>query len=90
MSTAGDASPLDLPPEADAVEQRQPIFDEGQPDETPEAQPLDATEADLVEQGASVPGEHSLPSVSLPADADPADALEQRQLVEPGDEDRRG
>ncbi|MGN9893539.1 hypothetical protein [Micromonospora sp. L31] len=81
--------PFDVPPEADALEQRQPLLDEGQPDEPPEPQPRDATEADLAEQGASVPGEHALPSTSLPEDATAADALEQRQVVGPGDEDRR-
>ncbi|MGK5518117.1 hypothetical protein ACSNN9_02045 [Micromonospora sp. URMC 107] len=89
MTDSEDPSPLGLPPEADAVEQRQPLLDEGQPDETPKAQPLNATEADLAEQGASVSGEHDLPAGDLPADANPADALEQRQLVERGDEDRR-
>ncbi|MEV0810479.1 hypothetical protein [Micromonospora sp. NPDC050200] len=81
--------PFDVPPEADAVEQRQPLLDEGQPDQPPEPQPLDSTEADLAEQGASVPGEHDLRAASLPEDATAADALEQRQELGPGDEDRR-
>ncbi|MGK5444128.1 hypothetical protein ACSNN7_20240 [Micromonospora sp. URMC 105] len=81
--------PFDVPPEADAIEQRQPLVDEGQPDVPPEPQSADATVADLVEQGASVPGEHDLPAVTLPEDATAADALEQRQVVGPGDEDRR-
>ena len=90
MTIGGDdGGPLDLPPEADAVEQRQPLLDEGQVDETPSAQPSNGTEADLAEQGVSVPGEHPLPSGPLPADATAADALEQRQVVGPGDEDRR-
>ncbi|MBM0224154.1 MULTISPECIES: hypothetical protein [Micromonospora] len=89
MTIGRDDNPLELPPEADAVEQRQPLVDDGQPDETPAAQPESATEADLVEQGESVIGEHRLPATTLPADANAADALEQRQLVEPIDEDRR-
>ncbi|MGS2618995.1 hypothetical protein ACVCAH_31370 [Micromonospora sp. LZ34] len=81
--------PLDVPPEADAIEQRQPLLDEGQPDQPPPPQPADATEADLAEQGAAVPGERDLPATPLPEDATAADALEQRQPVELGDEDRR-
>ncbi|WP_405425617.1 hypothetical protein [Micromonospora sp. NBC_00617] len=81
----GDEFP---PPEADAAEQRQDAFDVGPPDRVSGDIDPEASEADLAEQGALPAG--TLEEVtSLPADANPADALEQRQEIPARDEGRR-
>ncbi|MGC4759471.1 hypothetical protein [Micromonospora trifolii] len=81
----GDTFP---PPEADALEQRQDAFDVGPPDRVSGDVDPEAAEADLAEQGAFPAG--TLEEVtSLPTDANPADALEQRQEIPARDEGRR-
>jgi hypothetical protein len=81
----GDPFP---PPEADAQEQRQSAVDYGPPDRVSGDVDPEAFEADLAEQGALPAG--ALEDVtSLPADANPADALEQRQEIPTRDEGRR-
>ncbi|MEU8183270.1 hypothetical protein AB0B85_06785 [Micromonospora sp. NPDC049044] len=81
----GDTFP---PPEADAHEQRQNAVDYGPPDRVSGDVDPEASEADLAEQGALPAG--ALEEVtSLPADANPADALEQRQEIPTRDEGRR-
>ncbi|WCN83408.1 hypothetical protein [Micromonospora sp. LH3U1] len=81
----GDPIP---PPEADALEQRQDAVDYGPPDRVSGDVDPEASEADLAEQGALPAG--TLEEVtSLPEDANPADALEQRQEISTRDEGRR-
>ncbi|MFG1894772.1 hypothetical protein ACGFIP_12210 [Micromonospora zamorensis] len=81
----GDTFP---PPEADAQEQRQNAVDYGPPDRVSGDVDPEASEADLAEQGTLPAG--TLEEVtSLPADANPADALEQRQEIPTRDEGRR-
>lgn len=82
------ADPLRQPPEADALEQQQDETVVGPPDTVEEAVP-EASEADLAEQGVIVPDQGGMPT-SLPADANPADAMEQREDIPIPDEDRRG
>ncbi|MFG1871781.1 hypothetical protein [Micromonospora arborensis] len=81
----GDTFP---PPEADALEQRQNAVDYGPPDRVSGDVDPEASEADLAEQGA-LPGGTLDDATSLPADANPADALEQRQEIPTRDEGRR-
>ncbi|MEV4119830.1 hypothetical protein [Micromonospora sp. NPDC049645] len=89
MSTYRDEQDSALPPpEADALEQRQDAFDVGPPDRVSGDVDPEAAEADLAEQGAYPAG--TLEEVtSLPGDANPADALEQRQEIPTRDEGRR-
>ncbi|RKN47736.1 hypothetical protein [Micromonospora endolithica] len=87
MSTYQD-DPLRRPPEADAVEQRQDAIDDGPPDRMSGDVDAEASEADLAEQG-SLPASTLEDVTSLPADANPADALEQRQQIPTRDDDRR-
>ncbi|MEH1164258.1 hypothetical protein V6V47_02595 [Micromonospora sp. CPCC 205539] len=89
MSTFRDEQSDPLPPpEADALEQRQDAFDVGPPDRVSGDVDPEAAEADLAEQGALPAG--TLEEVtSLPEDANPADALEQRQEIPTRDEGRR-
>ena len=87
MSTYQD-DPLRRPPDADAVEQRQEAIDDGPPDRMSGDVDPEASAADLAEQGALPAG--ALEDVtSLPADANAADALEQRQQIPTRDEERR-
>ncbi|MBM7493539.1 hypothetical protein JOD64_004761 [Micromonospora luteifusca] len=81
----GDTFP---PPEADALEQRQNAVDYGPPDRVSGDVDPEASEADLAEQGA-LPGGTLDDATPLPADANPADALEQRQEIPTRDEGRR-
>ncbi|MGC4748255.1 hypothetical protein ACLQ28_21765 [Micromonospora sp. DT201] len=81
----GDTFP---PPEADALEQRQNAVDYGPPDRMSGDVDSEASEADLAEQGA-LPAGTLDDATSLPADANPADALEQRQEIPARDEGRR-
>ncbi|MCO1598941.1 hypothetical protein M8C17_27690 [Micromonospora sp. RHAY321] len=81
----GDTFP---PPEADALEQRQDAVDTGPPDRMSGDVDPEATEADLAEQGA-LPGGTLEDATSLPADANAADVLEQRQEIPTRDEGRR-
>ncbi|MEV4198406.1 hypothetical protein [Micromonospora globbae] len=86
--TVDPDDPLREPPEADALEQRQPVVDDAQQDVTPTTPPVEASEADVAEQGSPPPGEQD--SLTwLPEDANPADALEQREAIIPDDEDHR-
>jgi hypothetical protein len=87
MSTYQD-DPLRRPPDADAAEQQQDAVDDGPPDRMSGDVDPEATEADLAEQG-SLPAGTLEDVTSLPADANPADALEQRQQIPTRDEDRR-
>lgn len=80
--------PLREPPEADAVEQRQTVDDDPDVEPAPTRLPPEATEADVAEQGAEVPGERDGSPPTLPGDANPADVLEQRATITP-DEERR-
>ncbi|TNH24698.1 hypothetical protein FHG89_24540 [Micromonospora orduensis] len=89
MSTYPDDQGAPIPPpEADAVEQRQDAFDVGPPDRVSGDVDPEASEADLAEQGA-LPAGTLEEGTSLPAYADPADALEQRQEIPARDEGRR-
>ncbi|KOX12279.1 hypothetical protein ACWD6L_25100 [Micromonospora profundi] len=89
MSTYRDEQDATFPPpEADALEQRQNAVDYGPPDRMSGDVDPEASEADLAEQGALPAG--TLEEVTtLPADANPADALEQRQEIPTRDEGRR-
>ncbi|WP_422739285.1 hypothetical protein ACN263_08635 [Micromonospora sp. WMMD729] len=89
MSTYRDEEGGGFPlPEADAAEQRQDAFDMGPPDRVSGDVDPEAAEADLAEQGA-LPAGVLEEATSLPADANPADALEQRQEIPARDEGRR-
>ncbi|MGK5741061.1 hypothetical protein [Micromonospora sp. URMC 103] len=86
--TVNPDDPLAEAPEADAVEQRQPVVDDSEQDVTPTTAGGDATEADVAEQGSPPAGEQDS-LTALPEDANPADALEQRESIIPPDEDHR-
>ncbi|MFI7606535.1 hypothetical protein ACIBTV_15550 [Micromonospora sp. NPDC049366] len=86
--TVNPDDPLREPPEADALEQRQTVVDDSAQDVTPTTPPLEASDADVAEQGSPPAGEQDL-RTALPEDANPADALEQRESIIPDDEDRR-
>ncbi|MFC0505593.1 hypothetical protein [Micromonospora costi] len=86
--TVNPDDPLREPPEADAMEQAQPVVDDADQDVTPTSPPMEATEADVAEQGSPPAGEQDV-LTSLPEDANPADALEQRESIIPADEDHR-
>ncbi|MGI5522316.1 hypothetical protein ACQEUX_15365 [Micromonospora sp. CA-259024] len=89
MSTfPDDQDDLAPTPEADALEQRQDAVDYGPPDRMSGDVDPEASEADLAEQG-SLPAGTLEDVTSLPADANPADALEQRQEIPTRDEGRR-
>ncbi|PWR05579.1 hypothetical protein DKT68_26180 [Micromonospora acroterricola] len=81
----GDLGPA---PEADALEQRQDAVDTGPPDKMSGDVDPEATEADLAEQGA-LPAGTLEDATSLPAEAEAADVLEQRQEIPTRDEGRR-
>jgi hypothetical protein len=80
--------PLRELPEADALEQQQTVDDDPDADLAPTRLPPEATDADVAEQGAAVPGERDGSPPTLPSDANPADVLEQRATITP-DEERR-
>ncbi|MER7889853.1 hypothetical protein ABTX15_08535 [Micromonospora sp. NPDC094482] len=86
--TVNPDDPLREPPEADAIEQRQPVVDDAEQDVTATSTPVEASEADVAEQSASPAGETDSLTL-LPEDANPADALEQRESIIPADEDHR-
>ena len=82
----GDTFP---PPEADAQEQRQnAVRRSGRRTGCRVTWTRKQSEADLAEQGAYPAGTLE-EATSLPADANPADALEQRQEIPTRDEGRR-
>ncbi|RLP95907.1 hypothetical protein [Micromonospora sp. CV4] len=87
MSTFRDEQ-SDPVTEADALEQRQEAVDMGPPDRMSGDVDPEASEADLAEQG-SLPAGTLEDASSLPDDANPADALEQRQEIPTRDEGRR-
>ncbi|TDC36817.1 hypothetical protein E1211_12315 [Micromonospora sp. 15K316] len=86
--TVNPDDPLRVAPEADALEQRQTVVDDSAQDVTPTTPPLEVSEADVAEQGAPPAGEQDS-LTALPEDANPADALEQRESIIPADEDHR-
>ncbi|SCE71663.1 hypothetical protein GA0070607_0706 [Micromonospora coriariae] len=89
MSTYRDEQSDPIPPpDADALEQRQDAIDTGPPDRMSGDVDPEASEADLAEQGA-LPAGTLEEATSLPADANAADALEQRQAIPTRDEGRR-
>jgi hypothetical protein len=65
-------------PEADAAEQLASARDEG---DEPASVPLEANDADAVEQRVGVSGDSGSWPESLPVEADPADAADQHRAV---------